>query len=207
MSGPRATTLIELETPRLLLRQWRASDRAPFAAMGADQRVMQYFPALLDRVQSDAMADRCEALIAEKGWGLWAVECRASGAFIGFVGLHEPAAALPFAPCVEIGWRLAASHWGQGLAMEAAAAALQAGFQELALAEIVAFTSVPNRRSQAVMQRLGMRQDGFFAHPLLAADHLLSRHVLYRLDSAVFRASSRSMTPVLRRQASSPSFS
>src|SRR5256885_884736 len=79
---------------------------------------MEHFPALLSREQSDAMADRIQALIEERGWGFWAAEHLASGEFMGFIGLHAPAASLPFSPCVEIGWRLARPFWGPGLASE-----------------------------------------------------------------------------------------
>ncbi|WAE64159.1 GNAT family N-acetyltransferase [Stutzerimonas sp. R40042] len=180
--------LNEIHTTRLLLRQWKPADRAPFAAMNADPRVMRYFPALLSRAESDAMADRCRALIEERGWGFWAVELKATGIFIGFVGLHTPSAALPFSPCMEIGWRLAAAHWGQGLASEAARAALEVGFGSLDLPEIVSFTAIENRRSRAVMERLGMRESEEFEHPGLPVGHPLRRHCLYRLERERFAA-------------------
>ncbi|WP_395025665.1 GNAT family N-acetyltransferase [Comamonas odontotermitis] len=182
------TALIEPRTPRLQLRQWHARDRDAFAAMVADPEVMRYFPAPLTRAQSDAMADKCEALIAERGWGIWAVERLADQQFIGFVGLHVPQPDLPFSPCVEIAWRLAQHAWHQGFATEAARAALTIGFGPLQLAEIVAFTTQTNTPSQAVMQRLGMERDsaGDFDHPALPAGHPLRPHVLYRLPAAHF---------------------
>ena len=182
---PRSTALIEPCTARLQLRQWQASDRAPFAALTADPDVMRYFPAPLTRAQSDAMADKIEALIAQQGWGLWAVALRSTGAFAGFVGLHVPAAALPFQPCVEIAWRLAHHAWGQGFATEAATAALAVAFGPLQLPEVVSFTTRSNLPSQAVMQRLGMVRDlaGDFLHPDLPAQHPLHSHVLYRLSA------------------------
>lgn len=176
------TDLIEFETERLFLRQWKAADREPFAALNADPRVMEFFPALLTRAQSDAMADRCESLIQERGWGFWAAECKASREFIGFVGLHIPSAALAFSPCVEIGWRLGFQHWHQGLATEAAQGALRIGFGVLGLQEIVAFTAVPNLRSRAVMQRLNMHESGTFEHPDVPEGHALRLHCLYRLS-------------------------
>jgi len=177
------TIAAELETRRLRLRQWRDDDYAPFAALNADSRVMEFFPAPLNRTESDAMADRCRDLIAECGWGGWAVEHSASGDFIGFVGLHIPAAELPFSPCVEIAWRLAHDYWGRGFASEAAREALRYGFTVLALTEIVAFTTVANVRSRAVMQRIGMRPEAqTFAHPALPADSPLREHCLYRLS-------------------------
>ena len=120
--------IIEPETARLYLRQWRDSDYAPFARINADPGVMKYFPTCLDRQASDAMADRIRVLIASRGWGVWAVELKQTQTLIGFVGLHIPTDDLPFKPCVEIAWRLAADCWGRGYATEAAKAALQVGF-------------------------------------------------------------------------------
>ncbi|EGV32434.1 GCN5-related N-acetyltransferase [Thiorhodococcus drewsii AZ1] len=173
---------IELETKRLRLRQWRAEDREPFAALNADPRVMACFPSTLDRRASDTMADRCEALIARRGWGFWALEAKEGGRFIGFVGLHVPELELPFSPCVEIGWRLAYSHWGRGLATEAARAALRVGFEHIGLTEIVSFTAVNNARSRGVMHRLGMQpSNATFEHPAVPLGSPLREHVLYRL--------------------------
>lgn len=173
--------MIQLETSRLRLRPWRDEDFAPFAALNADPQVMAHFPATLDRVESDVLTARCQSLIEAQGWGFWATEIKASGDFIGFVGLHRPIAELPFSPCVEIGWRLARPFWGQGYASEAARAALSFAFNDLALAEVVAFTSLENRRSQAVMERLGMRRAENFEHPALPPGHPLREHCLYRL--------------------------
>lgn len=176
--------LIEFETERLRLRQWRAADREPFAALNADPRVMAFFPAPLDRAASDAMAERCQALIAERGWGFWAAELKSRGKFIGFVGLHIPSPELPFSPCVEIGWRLAHPYWGKGLASEGARGALHVAFEQLGLSEIVSFTALGNLKSRAVMERLGMEPAGTFEHPHVAAGSALRLHCLYRLRRA-----------------------
>src|SRR5687767_6508609 len=125
--------LIEFETERLRLRQWQANDREAFAALNADPKVTEYFPFPIDRTASDAMVDRCQSLIAERGWGFWAAELKQTAQFIGFVGLHIPAAELPFSPCVEIGWRLAFQYWGKGYATEAALGSLRIGFERLNL--------------------------------------------------------------------------
>ena len=173
--------LVELETKRLRLRHWRDADLAPFAALNADPVVMEFFPSLLTRAESDALAERIRRGLAERGWGLWAVESRDVGAFLGFVGLDIPGVDLPVSPCVEIGWRLAAAHWGSGYASEAARAALAFGFDELRLHEIVSFTAVGNRRSRAVMERIGLTWSGeTFEHPRLALDSPLRTHVVYR---------------------------
>jgi RimJ/RimL family protein N-acetyltransferase len=172
-----------LSTERLVLREWRAADRTPFAAMNADPRVMEHFPATQTRAESDAFADRIAAHFDEHGYGLWAVEPRdGSAGFLGFVGLQHVSFAAPFAPAVEIGWRLAYDAWGRGYATEAARAALGYAFGEAALDEVVSFTTVANERSQAVMRKIGLRRDpaGDFDHPRVD-DPRIRPHVLYRI--------------------------
>jgi RimJ/RimL family protein N-acetyltransferase len=183
-SGPRLTT------ERLLLRRWLERDRAPFAAMNADGAVMEHVPATLSRAESNAMIARAETCFERRGYGLWAIEIPGEAPFIGFTGLSPVAAPMPFAPAVEIGWRLARRFWGRGLASEAAAAALEFGFSARGLQEIVSFTAVGNRRSRAVMERLGMRRESRedFDHPLLDEADRLRRHVLYRLDVTRWRS-------------------
>ena len=172
-----------LQTVRLRLRQWMPEDRAPFAAMNADRAVMEFLGDPLTREQSDMLAERCSRELAEQGWGPWAVERLEDQRFLGFVGLHAVGSDLPFAPAVEIAWRLAADVWGFGYATEAAGCAMAFGFRQLGLREIISFTAVANRRSAAVMQRLGMQFDGRFEHPRLPEGHPLRTHVLYRLDA------------------------
>lgn len=171
-----------LTTSRLRLRPWRESDLAPFAAMNADDRVMEHFLRPLDRAESDALAARANAHLATKGWGLWAVEVTDDGRFIGFAGLAVPSWQSHFTPCVEVGWRLSRESWGKGYATEAGRAAIRHGFGGAGLVEIVSFTSLANTRSIAVMERLGMRRDGEFDHPGIAEGHRLRRHVLFRVS-------------------------
>jgi RimJ/RimL family protein N-acetyltransferase len=170
-----------LTTQRLILRPWRESDREPFARMSADPRVMEFFAARLSRAESDTMVDRIEAHFREHGFGLWAAELRRDGAFAGFVGLDTPSYQAPYSE--EIGWRLAAERWGQGLATEGAQAVIGYGFQTLGFREIVATTVPANTRSRRVMEKLGMTHDAAddFEHPLLPQGHPLRGHVLYRL--------------------------
>ena len=172
-----------LRTERLVLRAWCDDDLAPFAALNADPAVMEFFPTTLTRAASAAAAGRIRAEIAERGFGLWAVEVPGMAPFIGFTGLSMPRFEAHFTPCVEIGWRIARAHWGRGYAPEAARAALADGFGRLGLAEIVAFTATGNERSRRVMEKLGMRHDPAddFDHPNLPPGHPLRRHVLYRI--------------------------
>jgi RimJ/RimL family protein N-acetyltransferase len=170
-----------LSTPRLRLRRFCDADRAPFAAVNADPRVMEHFPGTLDRAQSDALVDRIEQHWRDHGFGLWAVEVPGQAACIGFVGLSRPAFEADFTPCVEVGWRIGAQHWGHGFATEAARAALTTGFDVLGLDEIVSFTVPANVRSIRVMEKLGMQRASSFEHPRLPPGHPLRPHVLYRL--------------------------
>jgi RimJ/RimL family protein N-acetyltransferase len=172
-----------LTTPRLILRQWRDEDLAPFAQLNADPRVMEHFPSTLTKAKSDELAQKLAARITERGWGLWAVEVQDTTSFIGFVGLGKVLWQAHFTPCVEIGWRLGFDHWHRGYATEAARAAVDYAFDTLRLAEIVSFTVPANHRSRAVMERLGMtsNESDDFDHPELPAGHPIRRHVLYRL--------------------------
>lgn len=180
-------TPIEVTTPRLRLRQWRESDRAPYAAMNADPAVMRFFPATQSREASDRSIDTWCAELEQRGWSNWAVEESASGAFVGFIGLTVPKRALPFMPCVEVGYRLAQAHWGKGFASEGARAALEVGFTRLALEEVVSFTSLLNLPSRAVMERIGMKNTHEdFDHPALPEGSALRRHCLYRIERQVW---------------------
>lgn len=174
---------MEMETQRLRLRRWKKEDRIDFARINADPIVMQYYPNVLSTVESNAMADRIESLFTAKGWGFWAVEHINDQRFIGFVGLHEPNYKLPVTPCVEIGWRLAKEYWGYGYATEAASACLAVAFETLDLPQVYSFASVTNKKSQAVMQRLGMVNTQInFEHPMIPDNHPLREHVLYKID-------------------------
>ena len=183
--NPESSAERHLRTRRVLLRPWRSEDLAPCAAMNADPQVVEYFPAPLSTGESEAFVARMQASIEARGYGLWAVEAPSEAAFIGCVGLLAVGEEMPFAPAVEIGWRLARPYWGRGLAHEAALAAMAFAFQGLGLRGLVAFTAQGNTRSRRLMERLGMRRDPAedFPHPALPARHPLRAHVLYRLDA------------------------
>lgn len=173
---------IIIDTPRLRLRDWRDDDVDRFAAMNADPAVMAHFPAPLTREETEAVVGRIRAHLAGHGFGLWAVEIPGVTRFAGFIGLSHVRFEAPFAPAIEIGWRLAVPFWGAGYATEGARAALAYAFDVLGLDEVVSFTIPANLRSQRVMQRIGMQRDpaGDFDHPLLPDGHRIRRHVLYR---------------------------
>lgn len=176
-----------LETERLILRPFEERDRRAFAALSADPEVMRYFPATrtieegnthLDRILRGELADQIF---------MQAAELKATGEFIGFIGLNRFADPLREAirghPEIEVGWRLHTRFWGQGLAPEGARAWLAFGFETMELHEIVAITFKGNLPSRRVMEKLGMTYDpqGDFNHPTIAPGHPIRPHVLYRL--------------------------
>lgn len=172
-----------LETPRLILRRWRSSDRPPFASINSDPKVMEFFPAPLTATQSDALVAKIEDHFRKHDFGLYAAELRSDATFIGFVGLNVPTFHAHFTPCIEIGWRLSSDVWGQGLATEGAQAVINYARDALRLKEVVSFTVPRNLRSRRVMEKLGMAHDTAddFDHPELPPGHRLRPHVLYRL--------------------------
>lgn len=102
--------------------------------------------------------------------------------FIGYVGFHNVPLEMSFAPAVEIGWRLHPDFWGKGYATEAATACLDYARRELKFKEIYSFTSLPNKRSERVMQKIGMSRVMEFGHPLVEPTHPLYKHILYKID-------------------------
>ncbi|MGK5728883.1 GNAT family N-acetyltransferase [Streptomyces sp. URMC 124] len=173
--------MTELRTDRLVLRAWRESDLAPWAAMNADPEVRRYFPEVLTREQSEASAASFQGDLDRRGWGWWAVEVVATGEFIGFAGLDPVEEDMPFTG-VEAGWRLARTAWGHGYATEAALAVVDFGFGSLGLTEILAVTTATNVRSRAVMRRIGMTYDpADDFDDLSVPEGPLRKNVVYRL--------------------------
>lgn len=194
-----------IDTPRLRLRPWREADKAPFAELNADPSVMRHFPARLSRADSDALVERARVALETRGFGWWAAERRDTRQFIGFIGLSTVPDDLPCAPGVEIGWRLARAHWGQGLASEGARAALALAFGPLGLDQVLSFTALSNTRSQAVMQRIGMQDaQAPFEHPRLPVGHPLRPHVLYRLSREAWLAASAGLSETVRGHPDAP---
>jgi RimJ/RimL family protein N-acetyltransferase len=186
-----------IETPRLLLREWRDEDLEPFVLLNADERVCEFLGKTLTPEETRAMVERNRDDFQQQGFGLWAVEVKHGPAFIGYAGLGIPSFQAHFTPCIEIGWRLAYAHWGKGYATEAARAVLNYAFTRLGVAEIVAITVPNNHRSRAVMEKIGMSRDhnGDFEYPELPPDHHLSRHVLYRISIDTRNAESAPLPP------------
>lgn len=176
------------ETKRLILREWQNSDIAPFAAMGQDPLVMEYFPDLLTPEESSGVIDRIKTVFKENGFCFYACELKSTAEFIGFIGLSVPKFKAHFTPCVEIGWRISSEHWGKGYATEGALKCLEVGFEEFNLNEIVSIAVKGNFRSHKVMDKIGMQRDlsSDFLHPNLASTHKLAPHLLYRMSKPLW---------------------
>lgn len=182
---------MEIRTHRLILRPWKKEDFPLFAELNADPRVMEFFPSVLTKEQSDTFAETILKNIELRGWGLWAVSVPQVSDFIGFIGLSEPSFKAHFTPAIEVAWRLVFDYWGNGYAPEGALAVLKFGFENLNLKEIVSFTSHLNKKSIRVMQKIGMHCDSLddFHHPRLTIEHPLCKHVLYRIKKEEWQKS------------------
>ena len=177
------TKIVEIKTNRLVMREWKKEDLADFALMNSDPEVMEYLPSILSEEESNDLAEKIISRMSDNGWGFWAVETIREHSFIGFVGLNEPKYELPVKPCVEIGWRLARKYWGNGYATEAGEASLKFAFDSLPVNEIYSFTSVANKKSQAVMERLQLvNLHSNFDHPSISLTSTYREHLLYKID-------------------------
>lgn len=147
-----------LQTQRLTLRQWTTADIEPMSAINADPEVMRWIGDGSTRSldQTRQFIHRCEVSWDERGFGLFAVELRESAQLMGFTGLSVPNFLPEVMPAVEIGWRFAENFWGRGFATEAATAALNYGFKDRGLEEVLSICQVGNGASERVMKKIGM---------------------------------------------------
>ena len=142
----------------------------------------RYLGGVRTREESDRSVDWASGLIADRGWGLWAVEVIDGPSFIGVTGLNQTDVVPGMPGAIEVSWRLGRQYWGHGYATEAAKEALRFGFEELNLSEIVSLTLPENLRSRRVMERLGMTHDPNDDFDMADEPPELTRHVLYRLQ-------------------------
>lgn len=170
---------IFIETERLILRHWKEEDRKPFAVMIGNPNVMKYFPSTLSTKESSAFVDRINSEFEETGYGLYAVETKDTGEFIGYVGFHRFTFDAPFSPNWEIGWRISDKFWHKGYATEAATACINYAREKKMYNTLYSFTAFPNIPSENVMKRTGMSYEMTFMHPKLPHGHRLKEHKLY----------------------------
>ncbi len=174
---------VVMTTPRLLLRTFRLADLPEYEALNADPEVYRYLGGEpLTRRHSDEIAEWAQECYQSEGIGLLAVERRSDGAFLGQCGVHHQES---YPDELEVAWRFASRHWGQGYATEAAAAWLERAFTTLGAERVISMTDHPNTRSLAVMKRLGMTYDH---EARIEDDGKLFDCVVYSITAAQWRA-------------------
>lgn len=171
--------MIYFESPRLRFRDWKDIDIEKFETINNDKEIMEFFPNILSKDETKKLYDVIRNEFKQYGYGLYAVEDKEHGNFIGFIGFHWARFESDFTPCIEIGWRLDKYAWGNGFATEGAKACLDYGFMNLGFDKIYSFTSKINVKSENVMKKIGLIKIGEFNHPKLDKDSNLLRHVLY----------------------------
>lgn len=176
---------IHFETDRLIFREWEEKDRQAFARMNSDPMVMEYLPRPLDLSASNKLMDRFQAHFDQHGYGIYALERKEDGEFVGCTGLHNVEFEAAFTPAVELAWRLDYEYWGQGYGSEAGKAVINHAFKKLKLKRLVAFTVHDNERTTHLMEKLGMKkvEGGDFDYPTLPKGHPLGRFVLYEIKN------------------------
>ena len=172
----------QFTSERLGFRNWKETDKEPFAKMNADKKVMEFFPAIRTKQESDDLVDRLSKHYIEFGFTFYAVEEIKTKQFIGFIGMINTSFEAYFTPCVEIGWRLQKESWNKGYATEGAKRCIKYGFKELELKEIYAITPLKNQPSENVMQKIGMQKQGTFEHPKIEEGHWLKTEMLYKIE-------------------------
>ncbi len=172
--------MIFAQTERLIIRSWKAEDIPLFKQMNKDNEVMKYFPALLSDAETETFYERISLEFQQKGYGLYAIELKATKEFIGYVGLHQIGFKSDVVSGTEIGWRLASKFHKCGYAPEAATAVITLA-REIGIKELYSFTAKINKPSERVMQKIGMTKVCEFNIPTLAADSILNPHVLYKI--------------------------
>jgi ribosomal-protein-alanine N-acetyltransferase len=172
--------MIYFESERLIFRDWVEPDKMDFRRMNSDPEVMEFFLKPLTAEESDAFLQRIVDEIKKLGFGLFAVETKCDGEFIGYIGFSEITSfQADFTPAIEIGWRLCKEAWGKGYATEGAKACLEYAEKNLNLDKVYSMTAKINLRSQKVMKKIGMVWDRDFLRPTVPDGHPLKDHVLY----------------------------
>ena len=167
------------------IRHWTNDDIPHLIQMNQDKFVMKYFLSTLTAEETTLRYKLMQEHIEKNGFGLYVVE-NSIGEFLGYTGYMIADFESSFTPCIEIGWRFKKEYWGNGYATAAAKLCLTFGFSELSFESIYSFTSIHNKKSEAVMQRIGMQKIGEFNHPRVPPEHFLNRHVVYKIDKNQF---------------------
>lgn len=175
--------MIFIETQRLILRSYEEGDLPKFHRMNQDEKVMEFYPYSYDISETKNFINLQNQSMQENGFGFFVVEEKNGEKFIGIVGLKDLKIGSDFDGEVEIGWRIIHEKWNQGIATEAAMACLEYGFKEKKFEKIIAITAKINKKSQRIMEKIGMKFECEFLHPKIEEGHRLKNHVLYRINA------------------------
>lgn len=181
MPKDQKTRQHHIRTPRLLLRNWEPTDLDDLHAVNSNPNVMRHFPSVMTKEETAAQLERFRVHQAKEGFSYFAAEIRETGECIGFIGMARQTYESAFTPCVDIGWRLKESAWGNGYATEGAKACLEFAWNELKLPEVYAIAVLQNKPSFRVMEKIGMRYYGDFFHPALADYPEIQQCKTYRI--------------------------
>lgn len=176
-----------LQSDRLGFRPWCDTDMELMVSINSDPDVMQYFPSVMSRQQTEDSVQRFQRHQQEHGYCYFAVDQLQTKSFIGFIGLMQQQ--YPFSPqqVVDIGWRLDKRFWRQGLASEGARCCLEFASERLGLSKVVAVAPKVNVASIAVMKKIGMEYSGEFHFERLPPGSHLNPCVYYETDFSDMR--------------------
>ena len=176
-----------IKTARLGLRNWTDSDIDPATRMNADPKVREFFPNTLTKEETIDFIKRMQNHFEIHGFCFFAVDKLDTNEFIGFIGLNMQTFKSDFTPSVEIGWRLLKEYWGYGFATEGAKACLDFAFSKLKLPVVYAVAPLLNKKSQSVMQKLGMIFYKEFNHPKLDKHSPLRKCVVFKTKDGILQ--------------------
>jgi len=169
------------KSERLGFRNWKESDKIRMTEINSDPKVMEFFPSIPSSKQTEDFIDRMQKQFSEKGFCYFAVDKLSDNEFIGFIGISEQNFQSDFTPCIDIGWRLSQKEWGKGFATEGANRCLDFAFNDIGLEKIKSICPIINKKSERVMEKLGMIKKKSFNHPLLKEYRILEKCVLYEI--------------------------
>jgi RimJ/RimL family protein N-acetyltransferase len=168
------------KSERLGFRNWNLTDIEKMHEINSDEKVMEFFPNIPTREQTEEFIERMKKQYENKGFCYFAVDKLEDNKFIGFIGLSEQTYKADFTPCIDIGWRINSNEWNKGFATEGAKKCLDYALNELKLENVFSIAPKINIKSEHIMTKIGMKKQYEFEHSLLTNDERLKTCVLYK---------------------------
>lgn len=170
-------------TDRLGFRNWNLTDIDKMHEINSDEKVMEFFPNIPTRGQTEEFIERMKKQYENKGFCYFAVDKLDNNEFLGFIGLSEQTYEAGFTPCVDIGWRIKSSEWNKGFASEGAKKCIAYALNELKLENVYSIAPKINTKSEYIMTKIGLKKQYEFEHPLLTNNDKLKTCVLYKTET------------------------